>query len=62
MRNPACKPSQQYINLWKECKEKGEIPKTPMKAADTITSSTTLKEILILMEKKGKYIIITHYY
>jgi len=53
MKNPACKPSQQYINLWRECKEKDEIPKIPMKAADTITSSTTLKEILILMEKKG---------
>ena len=53
MKNPGCKPTQQYISLWKECKAKDEIPKVSMDSADIITSSTTLKEILVRMEKKG---------
>ena len=55
MKNPGCKPTQQYINLWKECKFKNEIPKEPMDSANIITSSTTLKEILSRMEKTGNY-------
>lgn len=48
MKNKAAKPTQQYIALWKQCKEKGAIPPQPSKA-DIITSDTTLKEILFRM-------------
>ena len=48
MRTASAKPTQQYIALWKECKEKGFIPNASDVKSDefTITDSTTLIEIL----------------
>lgn len=46
MRNPKCKPTQQYISLWKEAKNKGELPIDKETTDFEITEGTTLKEIL----------------
>eukprot|EP00599_Poterioochromonas_sp_BG-1_P001083 CAMPEP_0173153034 /NCGR_PEP_ID=MMETSP1105-20130129/12607_1 /TAXON_ID=2985 /ORGANISM="Ochromonas sp., Strain BG-1" /LENGTH=1169 /DNA_ID=CAMNT_0014068867 /DNA_START=356 /DNA_END=3865 /DNA_ORIENTATION=- len=50
MRNKAAKPTQQYISLWKSCKEKGVIPPQPS-AENLITESTTLRDILLRMSQ-----------
>ena len=49
MRNPKAKPLQQYIALWSECQKNGVIPDGPADSGDTVTSDTTLKDILFKM-------------
>jgi len=46
MRNPKAKPLQLYISLWAECQKEGAIPTGPVDAEDSITSETTLINIL----------------
>eukprot|EP00595_Chromulina_sp_UTEXLB2642_P001396 CAMPEP_0196764110 /NCGR_PEP_ID=MMETSP1095-20130614/5364_1 /TAXON_ID=96789 ORGANISM="Chromulina nebulosa, Strain UTEXLB2642" /NCGR_SAMPLE_ID=MMETSP1095 /ASSEMBLY_ACC=CAM_ASM_000446 /LENGTH=1138 /DNA_ID=CAMNT_0042118757 /DNA_START=162 /DNA_END=3578 /DNA_ORIENTATION=- len=46
MRNQKCKPTQQYLALWKECKQLGLIPDAATITIPKITENTTLKEIL----------------
>lgn len=45
MRNKAAKPTQSYIALWKQCKEKGFVPEPPAKD-EIITEATSLKDVL----------------
>jgi hypothetical protein len=53
MKTGAAKPTQQYINLWKEFKVAGSIPPPPPLADEdeVITEQSTLKEILEKMSK-----------
>jgi ubiquitin-activating enzyme E1 len=52
MKTNQAKPNQLYINLWRECKLLGKIPEQPLINEDQIiTENTTIKQILILMEK-----------
>jgi hypothetical protein len=53
MRTAAAKPTQQYIQLWKQCKADGVIPEAAPVDPDMITADTTIKEILMKMEALG---------
>ncbi len=46
MRNPAAKPTQQYLKLWRDAKENGYLPPQPAVPPDTITENTTIRAIL----------------
>lgn len=48
MRNPAAKPTQQYIALWKKCKADGKIPSPEeiQQNLPLITENSTLYEVL----------------
>jgi ubiquitin-activating enzyme E1 len=52
MRNPLCKPTQQYVALWKEAKAVGAVPEPPAEG-ELITENTSLKEILERMSALG---------
>lgn len=54
MKVPAAKPTQQYLALWKQCKQDGIIPDGPQDSDNAITMDTTLKEILLKMAKMGE--------
>jgi len=57
MRTAAAKPTQQYLALWRECKERGSLPAPPdEKAADVITEHTTITQILERMAKIGEFL------
>lgn len=51
-KNPAAKPAQQYIALWKEWKSSGIIPEA-QSDKDAINLDTTIADILFRMENVG---------
>lgn len=62
MKNPAAKPTQQYIALWKECKANGSLPTAGNgndseegdgKALEPINENMTLKQVLERMSMLG---------
>lgn len=52
MRNPACRPTQAYIGLWKECNARGSLPDGSEKEM-AITESMTLKAILDVLASQA---------
>eukprot|EP00598_Pedospumella_elongata_P010117 CAMPEP_0184988574 /NCGR_PEP_ID=MMETSP1098-20130426/24586_1 /TAXON_ID=89044 /ORGANISM="Spumella elongata, Strain CCAP 955/1" /LENGTH=1180 /DNA_ID=CAMNT_0027513359 /DNA_START=83 /DNA_END=3625 /DNA_ORIENTATION=+ len=46
MKTAAAKPTQQYLSLWREFKAAGVVSPQPAVSEDTITESTTLRQIL----------------
>ena len=53
MGNRAAQPMQQYLALWKEAKAAGAVPQITVDP-DAITATTTLREILLRMERLGE--------
>jgi hypothetical protein len=56
MRNTAAKPTQQYIQLWKDFKAQGltEVPPPPALEGPVITGDMKLRDILRLMDAKAQ--------